>query len=654
MTFLSTLALAIALLVVVPYAAHRLRRRRSDVLPFAAIRLLDPSPPAARRRSRVEDVPLFFVRAAAILVLALLGASPFVRCARQSIERPGGASVALAIVLDDSMSMRVRDPSGKTRFDRARESGIELLGSARDGDAVAVVLAGTPVRVALAATSDLEAARRTLADAQPSDRGTDLDRAASMATELLGPLPQVDKRIAVFSDLADGHVDSPPFGEGSSVPIWLALPELRGFATDCAVLTADRVAAGVRVEVACGPGATAKGRVVTVEDASGKSVGHAVLGADGVRTSVSVRVSDAPRVPLVARLDRADAIAADDVAPVLDDLGRTSIAIVADTADETPVTGGAPVVEQALAALMVDIDVRPMLAFPDTAADLGGAVGVLIDDPPGFTPEQRHALAGFIRQGGGVLVALGPRAAGAPLGASFEPVLANPVAWRATDSRGADPARVTGALAPYALSLADLGAPRRAELSNEDRAGLEAFANWTDGAPLVARRTLGRGEAWLVSLPFSIDASDLPLRPGFLALMDGWVQSVRQRGVATRVSVGGAWTWTGAERPEIRGGRGTFSGSRTEGLWRFEPAEIGAYSVTVDGRIETRVAMPDVREIDLRPRAVSSLLTSGSVGHGSSTIDASPALAWALLGLWAAELTLRVWSRRRLQARPLE
>jgi len=68
---------------------------------------------------------------------------------------------------------------------------------------------------------------------------------------------------------------------------------------------------------------------------------------------------------------------------VLDDLGRTSIAIVADTADETPVTGGAPVVEQALAALMVDIDVRPMLAFPDTAADLGGAVGVLIDDPQG-------------------------------------------------------------------------------------------------------------------------------------------------------------------------------------------------------------------------------------------------------------------------------
>ena len=48
------------------------------------------------------------------------------------------------------------------------------------------------------------------------------------------------------------------------------------------------------------------------------------------------------------------------------------------------------------------------------------------------------------------------------------------------------------------------------------------MAKWTDGALLVGRRPVGRGEAWVVTLPFSVDASDLTLRPAFLSLLAGW------------------------------------------------------------------------------------------------------------------------------------
>ncbi len=65
----------------------------------------------ARRRSRIEDPALLVVRASSVLALAVLGATPFVRCVRLSLARPGGASVALAIVIDDSMSMRARRPA---------------------------------------------------------------------------------------------------------------------------------------------------------------------------------------------------------------------------------------------------------------------------------------------------------------------------------------------------------------------------------------------------------------------------------------------------------------------------------------------------------------------------------------------------------------
>jgi hypothetical protein len=646
-TFLTAVALGVALLVVVPYVAHRLRRHRADIQPFPPARLLAPAPPSVRQRARIEDPALFAVRAASVVLLAMLGATPFVRCARLSLARPGGASVALALVIDDSMSMRARSEGGRSRFERARGAARELLGSMTEGDAVAIVLAGTPVRVALPATSDLELARKTVEEARPSDRATDLDGALSVATELVTPLPQVEKRIVVLSDLADGRLDARPLGEGSAVPVWLALPELRTPETDCALMSADRVGARVRVEVACGPGATASGREVVLEDFQGKEAGRAEVSGDGAQATVTVRIVDDARVPARARLAGIDAISSDDVIPVLVEPGRTTIVVVADTSDETPVTGGPPIAEQALMALKIDADVRPMPALPDRVEDLAGALGVLLDDPPGLTPEQRRALAAFANQGGVVLVALGSRAAAAPLGASFQPVLSGAVAWRETTSPGADAAHVTGVLAPDAQSLSELGAARRAELSPDDVAALGVVARWTDGMPLIARRGIGRGEAWVVTLPFAVDASELPLRPAFLALLDGWVRAARRHGVDRRVAVGTPWMFPVNDRVDVRGPQGALPGLRTDGQWRFEPAEIGAYAVTVDGKTETRVAAPDTRELDLRPRPVAPEVVGTGVGQRSAAVDMSPGVALVLLGLWTAEIVLRAWSRSR-------
>ena len=105
-SFVTAFALAIGLLVAAPYLAHRLRRRRAEDRPFAAAHLVPPAPPKARRRAELEDKGLFATRALAVLALAALGASPLVRCQRLALQRSGGASVALAIVLDDSLSMR--------------------------------------------------------------------------------------------------------------------------------------------------------------------------------------------------------------------------------------------------------------------------------------------------------------------------------------------------------------------------------------------------------------------------------------------------------------------------------------------------------------------------------------------------------------------
>ena len=100
MTFLTWAALAIGALVAVPLIAHLLRRRPPDEEEFAATKLVPARTAVAQRRTAIEDRMLFAIRALAILALAVLGATPFVKCSRLSLAREGGASVALAVVLD--------------------------------------------------------------------------------------------------------------------------------------------------------------------------------------------------------------------------------------------------------------------------------------------------------------------------------------------------------------------------------------------------------------------------------------------------------------------------------------------------------------------------------------------------------------------------
>jgi hypothetical protein len=469
-----------------------------------------------------------------------------------------------------------------------------------------------------------------------------------MARALVSQLPQVDKRVVVLSDLADGRSEGPPLGEGGDVPLWVPLADLPGDAKDCGVLAADRASEHVRVTIACGHGATTAGREVTLR-AGDKILGRAPAPA-GAGGDVAINVpADAP-LDLVARLEGTDAVAVDDVATVVPEAAAPAIAVIADGPEETTVTGGAPVVEQALTSLRLDVALRPIPSVPDRIVDFEGFVGVIADDPAGFTPEQRRALGAFVEQGGELLVALGPRAAAAPLGASLEPALGHAVTWGAVAAKGARASR--GAPAVFgdaARSLGDLDARERATMTPEDAKSFEALLDWDDGAPFVARRAIGSGGAWVVTLPFAVNASDLTLRPGFLALLDAWTEEARGRMVPLRVDVGHPWTFSlvGRKAVAIDGPGGGLTVARDGTVARAVPPLVGSYVVSFAERKETRVAAPVAAEMDLRPRATGATTHGGTLGDAHSSVDVSWGVALVLLGLVAAELALRVQRTRR-------
>jgi len=647
-SFLTLLALGVAVLVAAPYLAHRLRRQRADEVPFAPARLVPATPPKARRRSRLEDRSLFAIRAAAIVALALLGASPLIRCSRLALSR-GGASVAVAIVIDDSMSMRAKDQDGKTRFERAKKGAEEILASLREGDAAAIVLAGAPARVGLAATTDISAARAALEGVGESDRATDLDGAIAIARTLVGELPQIDRRVILLSDLADGKSDAPPLGEegASSVPVWVAMPELSEDTTaaDCGILSADRAGGRARIRFACSTAGAAAGREVQIRDGE-KVVASAPLPQSALGEATIPLPGDDAR-ELYAVLSGSDAILSDDRALVVVESGPAALAVVGDRTDDAVSTGGAPVVEQALAALHIDMSVRPLPQAPDRREDTAAFAAMIVDDPPGFTPEQRHALSAFVDRGGVLVLALGRRAASAPLGATFEPFLSHAVTYGPAAPQGADPASGAPVLGEAATSLGELGAKGRVAVAPEDAAAFEPLLKWSDGAPLVLRRTRGRGEVWLTTLSFSVEASDFPLRPGFLSLLDAIVADAKEHSAPLRGDVGVPWSFAGARQIEAEGPGGRVAAARGDGALRLIPSLVGPYRLTVDGAKELRVAAPAQREMDLRPRSVVPAATSSSLGGGVSVVDVSWMIALALLALVAAEIVVRALTRPR-------
>ncbi|WP_437193475.1 BatA domain-containing protein [Planctomicrobium sp. SH527] len=79
MSFLAPLYLLAALAIGLPIAFHMIRRSPKGRHVFSSVMFLSPDPPRVTKRSRIEDWLLLLLRSAAILLLALAFARPFLR-----------------------------------------------------------------------------------------------------------------------------------------------------------------------------------------------------------------------------------------------------------------------------------------------------------------------------------------------------------------------------------------------------------------------------------------------------------------------------------------------------------------------------------------------------------------------------------------------
>jgi von Willebrand factor type A domain/Aerotolerance regulator N-terminal len=657
--FVSVFGLAIALFAVLPYVAHRLRRRQTDAQVFPPTRLVPAASPKARKRSKLEDRGMLALRFIALALLALLAATPLVRCSRMSLARANGASVAVVLVVDDSLSMRAAAGTTETRFARAVRAGRELLSSAADGDSFAIVLAGAPPRIVVAPTTDVTRARIALDGLTVTDRATDLDAALALADSLLEKQLQPDKRLVLLSDLADGAV--PPGGVAEPQPLGAKythlvapLPELAVAVADCAITSAFRSGDEIRLQQRCSPGAVPRAAVAWAESRELARAASPTTAATESSELVIQLPAGTAQVELRVALVPGDAIASDDEAPVAVDVHPGVIATYTEQRDDSLVTGTTSVVDRALASLETSLVARTLTAVPDSVEEFDRYAAVVFDDPSGFTPEQRNYLSRFLESGGHVLIGLGPRAARAPIGYSFEPLLTPPLLWRDIQLAGLADSQLA-MFGGAESGLATLGAKARIEVSPEVRDAFRVTATWSDGAPFLLKRSRGRGELWLTTLPFALDRSDFALRPGFLALLDAFVTQVALARAQTHGEVGDSWTLSAGA--EVQRKDGPQLGpplpvvADAKGV-RTNPDYAGRYTLRQQQRVEQRVLFVPAREIDMRPRAVAN---AGAAQIGGAVARVPSDLSWLMAALLtlliAMELAVRVWRTvRRVDA----
>lgn len=196
MTFVNPLLLAGTALVVLPIVLHLIMRRKPRRLEFPALRFLQKRRDTNQRRLRLRHLLLLALRMALIVLLALALARPSIKTAGAlgSSEAP----VAAVVVFDTSKRMEYRHQN-RTRLEVAQEMGSQLLARLPRGSQVAVLSTRwepPAFQVDLGAAKHRMHRLESVANSQPL---TDvLAEAVRLASE--SELPR--REVYVFTDLA--------------------------------------------------------------------------------------------------------------------------------------------------------------------------------------------------------------------------------------------------------------------------------------------------------------------------------------------------------------------------------------------------------------------------------------------------------------------
>ncbi len=202
MSFASPWFLLGILGIAVPIYLHLYYRKTPVRKDFPSLRLIKLSVEFVARRKKVRNLLLMALRIAAIILVVMSLARPFLgqsASARNSSDTPA----AFVVLLDNSMSMGCAH-QGISVFNTARARALEILDQMQPGDRATVGLVNDPGRLIFPQlTWDQETLKKSVSNIPLSMAGTSIASSLLPALKLLSPLKAYRRAVYVITDMTE-------------------------------------------------------------------------------------------------------------------------------------------------------------------------------------------------------------------------------------------------------------------------------------------------------------------------------------------------------------------------------------------------------------------------------------------------------------------
>jgi hypothetical protein len=543
-----------------PWLIHRIGKRRANPVRFAAMELLLRAERKVSARRRLREILLLLLRTAIAAALPLTFAKPFAEV-RSDLPSATTRPQSAVIVLDDSASLRRSTGiGGEPLFERARRRARALLQHLAPESDAALVLAseGTPTPIA-EPSSDRGRLLAAIDAASGSARRGDLSSAMRKATQILAPSPRPEKIIYLITDLQaagwEGGTGLPDPGSGPS-PFQVVVLDVSDGAP-----WSNRAVVGLTAEPApeAGPlgvavvaeiaafGAPAEGPrhlgVTLKVDGNAVAKGFVDVPANGrvhKRFLHTLAVGGAAHEAEV-EIDH-DRFALDDRRLTRVEVSRGLRVLVVNgdprtvrTEDETFF------LEAALRAGGSSFAVENALPDDLSGRNLADYSVIFLANVARPSPDTARALTRYVEGGGGLFISVGDRVDADVWNQEMKAVLPQPLGLKRTASAapgGAHEGETVDLRPAERLAPIDRRHPLLASFAARgeglasarffqfmllapvpDAPGRTVVLRYENGAPALVEAEIGRGRVMLLTTTVDREWTDLPIRPGFLPLM---------------------------------------------------------------------------------------------------------------------------------------
>lgn len=520
MSFLTPLFLAGLAGIAVPIVIHLIQKERKNVVAFPSLMFLRRIPYESVNRRRIRNWPLLLLRIAALALIVLAFARPFLRTDALAAAAAGGAR-EVVILLDRSYSLGYGD-----RWSRAVDAARQRIEAMNPADRATLAFFDTGVEVVLRSTSDKGRLTGALSTAEVSASATKYGPAMKLAGSIISESGLPNKEVVLISDfqrLGWLGAEGVRLPDGTTVtPVSVAEGDTANVAITPAQL--QRTTTGEQERITLTAGALNRGSSPKTAQLSLELDGRVVetksltLDAHG-----SASTTFTPFVPGTkftrgsVRLD-GDRLASDNVFHFVVSPSRRVKLIVVDRPGAS--RAASLYLSQALAlseSPRFDVVQRQMGNL--TPEDLATAGVIVLNDVP-VSETLAAQLAKFVEAGGGLFTAFGERATWP----ASVPAAAAAVPGGTADRTQGTPGRI-GAVEYGHPVFESFRAPRSGDFSTARfytyrqvtaEPGAQVLAKYDDGAPALLERKIGNGRTLAWTSTLDVGWNDLALKPVFL------------------------------------------------------------------------------------------------------------------------------------------